>query len=423
MFTKKLNKCGACVIAFSCLLLSAFPGFAKEPALADMHLGVRQLLDGQTNIGRLGLQSIQSPDEKTAYALELQLLQILQEEGIDVLTPAKVKQQLSQAEQTGEMPKADALWADHLILGEATTTGSQIMVSLRLLKVTTGEIVSNVTAIAGAALKESSLEAQTIRGAVERLADALYVEMGKLPGNVRYQRVAVMTLEEIGTATKNLGLGKYLQQEMSMAFKDRGYLTVERARLNEAVGQMGVAQALSAENAPAMGQMLGAQILVLGTVTELGNQFVITSRVLDAQNGTVLGAAEIKANRNNVVTLGSGLVDTRTSGGAVFRAAVLPGWGHYYYQRPMRGMLWAVSTYGSALMGVGLFSAAYSQEQAYKNFEPDDGEAGPETQAALTASREQANSLYTAAAVGGGLAGVLWLSNLLDAYAIASALE
>ena len=85
--------------------------------------------------------------------------------------------------------------------------------------------------------------------------------------------------------------------------------------------------------------------------------------------------------------------------------------------------MWAVSTYGSAFIGLGLYAAAYSQEEAYNNFVPKQGDAGTDTQASLAASREQANSLYTAAAIGGGLAGVLWLSNLLDAYAIASALE
>lgn len=353
----------------------------------------------------------------------MQLLQILGEQGVDVLTPEKVKQQLAATQTSGTALANNSLWADHLLMGEATTAGNKTLVSLRLIKVATGEVVSAVTAYGGMAVTESSLDAQTVRGAVERLADALHYEMGKLPGNARYQKVAVMPLEENGKAATNLALGTYLQQEVSMAVKERGYLTVERTRLNEAIAQIGLAQALSADNAPATGKMLGAQLLIVGSVSDVGDRFVITSRVLDAQQGSLLGVAEVKVKRTNVVTLASGAIDTRNVGGAIFRSVILPGWGHYYYQKPIRGVMWSVAAYGSGLTALGLYGAAYSQQETYQSLVPNENDSGEKTQANLAAARAEANNIYTASAIIAGLTGVLWLSNVMDAYFVASNTE
>ena len=423
MDLKRVNQIGLLFTVFAFLGANATGAHAKPAPLADLHLGVDALLEGQAEIGRLGLQAIQSPDPKTAHALEMQLLQILEERRLDVITPEKVRQQLQEAQGSGDLSQTKRLWADHLVMGQASVAGKQIIVALRLVQVSSGEALNQVTAYGGAAVRESSLAAATVRGAVERMADGLYLEMSKLPGNTRYQRVAVMPLEENGQAASELALGTYFQQELSMALKERGYLIVERSRLNEAVTQMGVAQSLDASNAPAAGKMLGAQLIVLGAVADAGEHFMITGRALDAQSGTVLGATAVKANRDNVVTLGSGAIETRSMGGAMFRSALVPGWGQYYYRKPIRAALWAVSVYGSAVAAAALFGAGYSQQENYLNLTPSADESPSVTQDRLNAAREQANNLYTSSVIVAGTTGLLWLANLADAAVTANQQE
>ena len=88
---------------FAFLGANATGAHAKPAPLADLHLGVDALLEGQAEIGRLGLQAIQSPDPKTAHALEMQLLQILEERRLDVITPEKVRQQIQEAQGSGDL--------------------------------------------------------------------------------------------------------------------------------------------------------------------------------------------------------------------------------------------------------------------------------------------------------------------------------
>jgi TolB-like protein len=366
---------------------------------------------------------VKSSDAQITQRLELELLQILTEEGFDVLTPNKVKQQLMAAQSSGQMAENTHLWADHLLLGEATTTGDRILVALRIINVSSGQTVAQIQSFAGNATQKSSLTANTMRGAVERLTDGLHFEIGQLPGATRYQRVAVMPLQENGAAAQNLTLGTYLQQEISGSLVERGYLSVERTRLNEAIAQMGLAQALNADHAPATGKMLGAQIIVTGSVSDTGDRFIIIGRALDARTGALLGSAKVDAKRENIVTLASGAIETRNAGGAAFRSAILPGWGQFYYQKPIRGMLWTVGTYSSALVALAAAGAGYQQHQVYLNFVPDDSTGAETQQTEITQQREQANNLYSTAAIAAGITAVIWTANILDAALLDASIE
>ena len=251
----KRYKITTIVMLSAFLFLQTSVAIAENEPSADLHLGIKALIKKCEDIGRLGLQEVKSSDAQTTQRLELELLQILTEEGFDVLTPNKVKQQLVAAQSNGQMLESKHLWAVHLLLGEATTTGDRILVALRIINVSSGQTVAQIQSFAGNAIQKSSLAANTMRGAVERLTDGLHFEIGQLPGATRYQRVAVMPLQENGAAAQNLTLGTYLQQEISGSLVERGYLSVERTRLNEAIAQMGLAQALDADHAPATGKM------------------------------------------------------------------------------------------------------------------------------------------------------------------------
>ena len=172
-----------------------------------------------------------------------------------------------------------------------------MLLTLRLVEVKTGQTIAQVDAFAGKSRKQSSLSAETLRGAVAPIADKLHYDIGRLPGDTRYQRIAVMPLEENGTAAQNLALGSFLQQEISTELRERGFLSVERSQLKKAIAQIGLAQALSAENAPSTGKMLGAQVLVVGAVSEAGQHFVITGRAIDAQSETYWGMRWSKQKR------------------------------------------------------------------------------------------------------------------------------
>ena len=114
---------------------------------------------------------------------------------------------------------------------------------------------------------------------------------------------------------------------------------MERSQLKKAIAQIGLAQALSAENAPSTGKMLGAQVLVVGAVSEAGQHFVITGRAIDAQSGNVLGNAMVQAKREYCHPRFRRYRDPKYGWGC-FSLHTCPGWGQilFHATRPWYSM-------------------------------------------------------------------------------------
>ena len=123
------------------------------------------------------------------------------------------------------------------------------------------------------------------------------------------------------------------------------------------------------------------------------------------------------------MTLASGAVEMRNSGGAAFRSAILPGWGQFYYQKPVRGMMWTVATYSSALVTLAAAGAGYQQHQTYLSFIPNGDNTADSQQTEIAKQRQQANDLYTASVIAGGITAVIWAANVLDAALLSTSTE
>lgn len=101
------------------------------------------------------------------------------------------------------------------------------------------------------------------------------------------------------------------------------------------------------------GKVLGAQSLISGTVGQAGSTYVFTVPQVDVERGLVVAAGQVEVDRAGLIALSSEAVVTKSKLGALFRAALIPGWGQLYNEQPLKSMLFFAGGLGTAGTGLG----------------------------------------------------------------------
>lgn len=273
------------------------------------------------------------------------------------------------------------------------------------------------TTPAAPSAERKGADAPGVEIAMRRMADALAGGFQKLPGSARYHRLAVLQFEEVGAGAKKGQLGTVVAAELVTNLRrDHGLLVVERARLAQILGDLRLSQMMGAEaKLPEIGRMAEAQALVVGSVSEAGDRFLVNARIVSVDSAETLTAASEAVPQRSLVALSSEAVVLRTRRDAVFRSLLVPGWGQAYNRQPTKGLVLgglAVATIGGAVAFHVLGAQAESDYRS-KNTAASLG-ASPTAEA--VALRDRAESRY--AWRNGFLyatAGV-WALNVLDAY-------
>jgi len=254
------------------------------------------------------------------------------------------------------------------------------------------------------------------------LADKLAAAFKKLPGQGRYERLVVAHFNESGQETRDMELGTLVSVQLNTFLKrDHNFFMLERDRLADILNEMEMAMTglVEPDQAAKIGKMLGAQAVVVGNVAQAGADFVVTARLISAENATVLVADSINVPRAGMVALSDEAVVLRSRGGAVFRSMVVPGWGQFYNQEPIKGGI----VIGVELAVIGTALAMHflgrSDQNAYEaadfalNYpDLDPTELGQKASALRESAEDyyQARNILIYSAIG------VYLYNILDAY-------
>ena len=266
--------------------------------------------------------------------------------------------------------------------------------------------------------------------AMRKVADQLMAGFNSKQGqSARYARFAVMPFSEVGSEAKKRELGAVVTAELSTSLRrDHGALLVERQKLVQVMGEikLGNSGAVDPANAPEIGKLSDAQALVLGSVAEAGDRYLIDARIVSTETAETLAAASEAVPAASLVALSSDAVVLRSKKDAAYRSFLIAGWGQVYNREPAKGWIFPVAVYGTVAAGVGLHFLGQSAERAYKDTTTPAGlcaAAGlpatctPEQQQASVASlKAKAESRYSARNVVVGVAVSLWVLNILDAY-------
>jgi len=256
------------------------------------------------------------------------------------------------------------------------------------------------------------------------LADRLAASFSNMPGQGRYERLIVARFTESGEAAKDMELGRLISAQLSTYLKrDHGFFLLERERLADVLKEIEMAMTglVDASKVAELGKMAGAQAIVVGSVSQAGADYLINARVISAETAVVLVAESMTVPRAGMVALSDASVVLRSRSGSMFRSLLVPGWGQFYNQQPVKGGI--VIGVELALIGtaVAMHFMGASDEDEYLHSEKFlqtglDPAESQELQQKAVALRESAEDYYGYRNIFIYSAAAVWLYNVLDAY-------
>jgi TolB-like protein len=309
-----------------------------------------------------------------------------------------------------------------LLVTEATGAGGDApaRLQLRLVAVPGGAVLASESGRLEPPDRASSgaVTAVGVDVAMRRLADQLAVGFAKMPGSARYRRLAVLPFAEVGPEARKRELGALVSAELSTDLRqNQGLLLVERARVGALMaemklGEMGV---VDPATAPRLGKLADAQALVLGTVADAGDRFLVNARVVATETAETLSSASESVSAGTLIALSSEAVVLRSKKDAVFRSLLVPGWGQAYNRQPVKSAVFgalAAGTVGTALW----FHLQGAKAQRDYDRLVTAGQLGSDPAGRAAALRADAEGAYRTRNGFLWAAAGVWVVNVADAY-------
>ncbi len=158
------------------------------------------------------------------------------------------------------------------------------------------------------------------------------------------------------------------------------------------------------EEARAAGLAVGADTLIIGTVSSEGNGYTVDTRAIDIASGQRLGDVKQEFDQDAFQDYVSAIRDERSYEGTLWRSAALPGWGQIYQKEKKRGAVYLTIFSTTMLAGIASSVAGALAEQDYQRSTTQDG----------VGLRETANERYAQGNAFFVTAGVVWLAAMAD---------
>lgn len=358
------------------------------------------------------------------------LINCLRDAGVDVLPPGALtaaidEQALRAVVGSGDMQQlrkvASVVPSTHMVVGELTPRPSGALAMLRLIQLSEGRIVTGArVSLTDKGALEKAIEekraqgpevrAESIEVGLRMLADRLAQGYAAMQPEWRYKRLALLTFEENGSSAREQQLGKLVAAELiTRLTKDHGMILVERARLAQVLSEFELSHqgVVDEKSAPELGKMLGADAVVLGSVSEAGATYLVHAQVVDAESALTVVAESVGLQAQGLLTLASEAVVLRTRGGAVYRSILLPGWGQFYNREENKALAFGVV---AGTLVAGAVTTQLLATRAERDY--DRATAGAD----FASLAQKVDNYHLARNVSLVLLGVTWAYNVLDAY-------
>ena len=133
---------------------------------------------------------------------------------------------------------------------------------------------------------------------------------------------------------------------------------VERMQLQHAMNELALSASgfVDENKALSLGKGVAAPVILVGSVSDLMGQRVVNVRLLETETGKVLSAASTTIGASDLGEMKKAVFgEAGQVSAAMFRSAIIPGWGQFYTDHPVRGSISLVSFFGT--IGYGVVSA------------------------------------------------------------------
>jgi TolB-like protein len=134
----------------------------------------------------------------------------------------------------------------------------------------------------------------------KKLTLARVVEKSEIPraGDKAYQIKKNIKRLVVAQFSYNQGFNQFtknLQEKLFTDLVQKGMQVVERDQLERVLKEqkLGYSGLINLNSAKKVGELLGAEGMVLGTISDLGNSVSVNARLVDLENGNSLAAAEV----------------------------------------------------------------------------------------------------------------------------------
>lgn len=144
-----------------------------------------------------------------------------------------------------------------------------------------------------------------VRGEIRKLSlEISKAYKDKNPEILIAKNLAVMNLSDSTESLKKASVGQTISAFLSAAFSQSTlFRLVEREGLAKVMKEqtLALSGAVSEESAIKAGNLLGAEILLEGRVGEVGDEIVVSVRLIDAEKGSVVVSKTITLKRDEVI--------------------------------------------------------------------------------------------------------------------------
>ncbi len=400
------------VLAALCLF-----GSTPEESLAAAAKDIASQVAGAVTPGTKVVLAPTPTTHKGAADVITAVLSALGEAGVAIVDSAAVKAALDEATLSGDaldsamQEMAAAAGAQVLLALDADSAAGQRVIMARAIEVSTGKVLvaaSSTVADSG----QSGATSKSLHAQLRLLSDMLAAGLDKIPGERRYQTFAVLPFDEVGATTKDKQLGLLVGSELTTLLqRDHNLMLVERSQLARVIDELSLGQSglTDPEKTAQAGKLAGAQGLVIGTVSEVGDHYSVDARVVSVEGGEVMFATNVQLPAADLVALSSEAVVLRTRTGALYRSLLLPGWGQLYNRQGEKGAVFA----GTEVAALALALVFQLQGQSYeKHYKKLDAKADPGD---FTKTLDNAESSYNRRNIALIVAAGVHALNIVDA--------
>ena len=207
---------------------------------------------------------------------------------------------------------------------------------------------------------------QGIQSLAVRLVDGL-----KSAEDIGFRRMAVLPFKTEDPAVERHRLGRISSELLSSRLaQSPRIIQVERDRLDAVIGELKRSEKgqLSKDGAISVGKLLGANNVVVGSVTTVGADYLVTARVVDSETGRG-DRKRTKVSKAGLVALSEDVVEVKSRMGAAIRSAVFPGWGQIYNGDTGRGIVYSAAFLGTAAGAITSMILGSQAENEYNRNE------------------------------------------------------
>lgn len=254
---------------------------------------------------------------------------------------------------------------------------------------------------------ESDADRSQVTKSLEGLSEGMDGDLRR--GGFSGSSLAVMSFTESGKLAKEKELGSAAASEIHSFMGKYGWTMVERERLAEVLKEIELSQTgiIDDDKAVEVAGLAGADILIVGSVSEVGDRFLINVRAVDKGTATAVSVQKAEVHSASLIALSSKAVVLRTRWDATYRSMVAPGWGQFYNDQPIKAGIFIALEAGAVAAVIGLHIAHVKAYDEYKKADPP--------QWKIDEKYDEARKFLLWRNIMAGGIGAIWAAGVIDA--------